>query len=120
MNNNFQFEKDFLFVDSVISENENKDTAIELKVLVDISNEEIISRFNVSIDQLKKLKEISLVAFVTVNKYKKIINYINFEIESVNLENVNINLRSPLSFVELENFRKICLQEIARNYYQKK
>ena len=114
------FEKDNLFVDSIVSEDEIKGNTIELKFLIDITNEEIASRFFISLHELNKLRECSLVAFVTINKYKKLINFIKFEIESQNKENININLNSPLSMIEQENFRKMALQELGRNYYRNK
>lgn len=99
-----------IFADSVISDQENYGKSIEVKLLLDATEEEIEERFG------KTLREPTLVAYTTINKYNKTLNYVSFEIENPFDEVIIVD--TMLSNEEREALRKAAVAELGRYIYQ--
>lgn len=108
----YQITNENIFADSVVSDNENYGKSIEIKLLLDATAEEIKDRFG------EILREPTLVAYVTINKYTKALNYISFEIENP-FEEIKV-VNTILSFEERECLRKAAVSEMGRYIYNKK
>lgn len=106
----YRIDKDNTFVDSIVSENENYGKSVEMKILLNATDDEIKSRFHV------ELKEVTLVAYVTLNKYKKTIDFITLEVE--NIYGDSLTIYTPLSIEEIEVIRKAAIAELGRMLYK--
>lgn len=107
----FEIEKENIFVDSIISENENNGKSFEVKILIDATDDEIKNRFGTN------LPDSSLVAYVTVGKYNKLLNCVVFELEAANGKTKSLS--TILSNKERDILRKAAILEMSRYYYYK-
>lgn len=100
-----------LFADSITAIDEDEeDNEIEVKVLLDAEEDEIKERFNDYIPLA------SLCVYVTLNKYTKVINCIQFILENEQGQSKRVD--TSLTFEEQECIRKVAATEIKRNYIQ--